>query len=73
MDWSGSFYSKVFNRINVSSFALRENDYVFGEQKFAGNAQSFSSDRMLHHTSFLWDFQDSMMEALKVFGFVCYK
>lgn len=66
MDWSGDFYSKVFKRINVSSFALRENDYVFGEQKFAGNAQSFSSDRMLHHTSFLWDFQDSMMEALKV-------
>ena len=69
MDWSGSFYSKVFNRINVPSFALRENDYVFGEQKFAGNAQSFSSDRMLHHTSFLWDYKDEMMEALKVGSF----
>ena len=68
MDWSGSFYTKVFNRIGVTSFALRENDYVFGDQKFAGNAQSFSSDRMLHHTSFLWDFEDRMMEALKVFN-----
>lgn len=66
MDWSGSFYTNVFNRIGVTSFALRENDYVFGDQKFAGNAQSFSSDRMLHHTSFLWDFEDRMMEALKV-------
>lgn len=72
MDWSGSFYSNVFNRINVSSFALRENDYVFGEQKFAGNAQSFSSDRMLHHTSFLWDFKDEMMEALKVLLFCAF-
>ena len=39
MDWSGEFYTKVFNRIGVSSFALRENDYVFNDQKFAGNAQ----------------------------------
>lgn len=27
---------------------------------------AFSVDRMLHHTSFLWDFDDRMMEALKV-------
>ncbi|KAK8806764.1 hypothetical protein WA588_005566 [Blastocystis sp. NMH] len=65
MDWSGEFYQNVFKRIGVSTFALRENDYVFNDQKFAGNAQSFSSDRMLHHTSFLWDFQDEMMKALK--------
>ena len=77
MNWSGEFYTKVFNRIGVSSFALRENDYVFNDQKFAGNAQcifiisnliiiAFSVDRMLHHTSFLWDYEDHMMEALKV-------
>lgn len=40
MDWSGEFYTKVFDRINVHSFALRENDYVFDDHKFAGNAQS---------------------------------
>ena len=40
MNWSGAFYSQVFKRIGVSSFALRENDYVFDDQKFAGNAQS---------------------------------
>ena len=77
MNWSGEFYTKVFNRIGVSSFALRENDYVFNDQKFAGDAQcifslinliiiAFSVDRMLHHTSFLWDYEDRMMEALKV-------
>jgi len=43
MNWSGEFYTKVFNRINVPSFALRENDYVFNDQKFAGNAQSVLS------------------------------
>lgn len=42
MDWSGDFYTKVFNRIGVNSFALLENDYVFKDQKFAGNAQSYS-------------------------------
>ena len=40
MNWTGEFYKKVFNRVGVKSFALRENDYVFGDQKFAGNAQS---------------------------------
>ncbi|KAK8821588.1 hypothetical protein WA556_002037, partial [Blastocystis sp. ATCC 50177/Nand II] len=65
MNWTGEFYKKVFDRVGVTSFALRENDYVFGDQKFAGNAQSFSSDRMLHHTSFLWDYDDEMMKALK--------
>lgn len=39
MNWSGEFYTKVFKQIGVSSFALRENDYVFNDQKFAGNAQ----------------------------------
>ena len=26
----------------------------------------FSIDRMLHHTSFLWDYDDDMMSSLKV-------
>ena len=39
MNWSGEFYSKVFDRVGVSAFALRENDYVFDDKKFAGNAQ----------------------------------
>lgn len=48
----------------VQTFALREDDYVFGDRKFGGNAQSISKDRWLHHTSFLWDFNPLNMEYL---------
>lgn len=47
-----------------SNFALRENDYTLdGRRKFAGNAQSIARDRWLHHTSWLWDFDDAKMAA----------
>ena len=39
-------------------------DYVFGERKFGGNAQSFSSGRCCHHTSFLWDYDAHRMDLL---------
>lgn len=45
-------------------FGLRENDYVFGELKMGGNAQSIVKGGWLHHTSFLWDFEPSNMEYL---------
>ncbi|MCO5580881.1 hypothetical protein L7F22_034753 [Adiantum nelumboides] len=41
-------------------------DYVLGELKFGGNAQSIIKDRWLHHTSFLWDFRDFRMSYLKI-------
>jgi hypothetical protein len=44
---------------------LRENDYVVGERKVGGNAQSISKNRWLHHTSFLWEFRPEMMRYLK--------
>ena len=40
-------------------------DYVFNERKFGGNAQSITGRRWLHHTSFLWDFQQQAMALLK--------
>ena len=40
-------------------------DYTYGEQKFGGNAQAITKQRWLHHTSFLWDFDDSNMALLK--------
>jgi lipoate-protein ligase A len=43
---------------NTPAFALRENDYVLGNYKVAGNAQSFFNCGWLHHTSFLWDCVD---------------
>ena len=45
-------------------FELRENDYVLGERKVGGNAQSIVSSGFLHHTSFLWDYDQSNMEYL---------
>ena len=41
-------------------------DYVFGHRKFGGNAQAITKDRWLHHTSFLWDYQQDRMALLKL-------
>jgi lipoate-protein ligase A len=46
------------------TFQLRENDYVLGEKKMGGNAQSIVSSGFLHHTSFLWDYDHNNMEYL---------
>ncbi|KAJ0399874.1 hypothetical protein ATCC90586_004450 [Pythium insidiosum] len=67
MAWSDTFFAPFFNRLVADPtrpFALREDDYVFGDRKFGGNAQSISKDRWLHHTSFLWDFNPRNMEYL---------
>ncbi|KAH9618698.1 hypothetical protein KSS87_016694 [Heliosperma pusillum] len=40
-------------------------DYVFGNRKFGGNAQSITKNRWIHHTSFLWDYDDRNMTYLK--------
>lgn len=64
MHWTEKFYNPVFKE--NPGFHLREHDYVFGELKFGGNAQSITKDRWLHHTSFLWDYHDSRMAYLKI-------
>ncbi|GAB4813313.1 hypothetical protein N2152v2_000359 [Parachlorella kessleri] len=63
MRWTEQLYSSAFAR--HGSFHLRENDYVFGERKFGGNAQAITKNRWLHHTSFLWDFEGERMRLLK--------
>ena len=52
------------NSKDVPDFSLRENDYVLGERKMGGNAQSITGTSWIHHTSFLWDFDDENMEYL---------
>jgi lipoate-protein ligase A len=47
-------------------FQLRENDYVIGDHKIGGNAQTISRNRWLHHTSFLWDYNIENMNYLKL-------
>jgi lipoate-protein ligase A len=66
MQWSETIYKPLFDKIlNAdSNFKLRENDYVFGNLKFGGNAQSISRDRFVHHTSFLWNYSPHNMQYL---------
>uniref|UniRef100_A0A2P2LHK5 Uncharacterized protein LOC103931360 isoform X3 n=1 Tax=Rhizophora mucronata TaxID=61149 RepID=A0A2P2LHK5_RHIMU len=64
MTWSGGLYNEVFK--GVGDFCLRENDYVFGDHKIGGNAQSITKSRWVHHTSFLWDFKFANMSYLKL-------
>ena len=59
LKWSETLYQPLFH-----GFEARENDYVFGEKKFGGNAQYIQKGRWLHHTSFLWDFDPKNMEYL---------
>lgn len=59
-DFSKEIYSAFF----PECFDLRENDYVFGNKKFGGNAQYIQKERWLHHTSFLWSYNPSKMNYL---------
>ena len=70
MAWTQNIYGPVFSKVIKKSkshklFNLREHDYVLGDHKIGGNAQSISKDRFVHHTSFLWDFLPQRMEYLK--------
>ncbi|KAJ1293021.1 hypothetical protein BS78_01G036100 [Paspalum vaginatum] len=64
LSWSSQLYGKVFDR--VGEFHLRENDYVFSHRKFGGNAQYVTTNRWLHHTSFLWDYDVKNIDYLKI-------
>ncbi|KAL2230462.1 uncharacterized protein LOC105172155 isoform X2 [Sesamum indicum] len=64
MSWSSLLYKKVFQ--GIGDFSLRENDYVLGDRKFGGNAQSITKNRWVHHTSFLWEYEVSNMGYLKL-------
>lgn len=63
MDWTGVVYKQVFPA--HTEYTLRENDYVFGQKKIGGNAQSIIKNRWLHHTSFLWDYHPENMALLR--------
>ena len=59
--WSEGFYKEAFS---IPQFGLCENDYVIGDLKCGGNAQYIKKDRFVHHTTFLWDFEDALMDYL---------
>ena len=51
----------------IPQFALVETDYVLGERKMGGNAQTIAGKNgWLHHTSFLWDYDDDNMKYLSL-------
>lgn len=59
--WSADLYANAWQ---IPNFTLRENDYCIGEKKCGGNAQYIKKDRWLHHTSFLWDYNQKNMGHL---------
>jgi len=61
MEWSIQFYRPLFEKVKVE---VHENDYVIGNRKWGGNAQSITRGRWLHHSSILWDYSDEAMEYL---------
>lgn len=63
LEWTEQLLTPAFGDIG---FKVRENDYVIGDKKFGGNAQYFTKDRWLHHTSLLWDFSPDEMRVLKM-------
>jgi lipoate-protein ligase A len=70
MAWTSSFYQPVLRDVcgsaRADDFKLREHDYVFGNHKFGGNAQGISKERLVHHTSFLWDYDPANMQYLQL-------
>lgn len=69
MEWSEVLYRPMMHRLLqpgvAGTFGLRENDYILGDFKFAGNAQAITRGDFCHHTSFLWDWDPAHMALLK--------
>lgn len=63
MQWSAKLLPDLFPNIPLQ---LQENDYVIGERKCGGNAQYFVKGRLVHHSSFLWDYNPEKMNYLKM-------
>lgn len=75
MRWTAQVYARAFDEAarrrggtgaapTTPRLTLNENDYCFGDLKIAGNAQAITGGRALHHTSFLWDWQEDHMRLL---------
>jgi lipoate-protein ligase A len=63
MQWTADLYRPLFAAL---PFQLQENDYVLGERKWGGNAQSITKGRWLHHSSLLWDYRSEYMDYLSL-------
>ncbi len=63
MLWMHELLSPVFA---PHLLTLEEQDFAVDDLKIAGNAQCFASKRVLHHTSFLWSWQEEAMSLLSI-------
>lgn len=63
LNWTAKIYTPGFQG---TGFQLAENDYALNDRKCGGNAQYMCKGRWLHHTSFLWDYQEEHMQYLKM-------
>lgn len=59
--WTETFYQ---NALKIPGFHLRENDYAINDLKCGGNAQYLKKERLVHHTTFLWDYSEEAMHYL---------
>lgn len=69
MQWAANIYDPVFASEDKSNpqFLLREHDFCLLTtdgicRKFGGNAQALGRERWVHHTSFLWEFDESLLQ-----------
>lgn len=70
IEYYGNFYKEIFDELSkkyplLPEFNLKENDYILGDKKFGGNAMCFSKTRMVHHTSFLFNYSKENMKYLQ--------
>lgn len=61
LEWNASLFDKA---LKDHGFEALENDYVLHNKKFGGNAQYLTKKRWLHHSSLLWNYQESLMDCL---------
>lgn len=61
MKWTHSLIAPAFLPHQLD---LEENDFAINKMKVGGNAQSFIRGRVLHHTSFLWNWSKENMDLL---------
>lgn len=57
LTWVKSLYQGFFPK----NFLLQDNDYCILNKKIGGNALYIQKNRWLLHSSFLWDFNNSLM------------
>lgn len=61
-DWTVNTLQKAHPNLNIKRV---ETDYVIGDKKVGGTAQYVKKDRILHHTSFLFDYSKEKLQSLK--------